>query len=186
MQIILIRHGEPDYTPVDERGFIGQGHDLAPLTENGVNQARQVSHDPILQGSQIIVSSPYTRALQTAAIISKNTAIPLTVEVDLHEWRPDKTYQYKTSQQSFELHSDFCACHGKYPDNSERKWESISEIIKRIDPVVQKYYSSGYEKIIITAHGGIIRRFTGESNIGYCKPYCVEYGGSFDYYGWVD
>lgn len=27
----LIRHGEPDYTYGDTHGFIGQGHDFAPL-----------------------------------------------------------------------------------------------------------------------------------------------------------
>ena len=27
----LIRHGKPDYTYGDTHGFIGQGHDLAPL-----------------------------------------------------------------------------------------------------------------------------------------------------------
>ena len=30
MEMILIRHGEPDYSPCEKRGFIGQGHDLAP------------------------------------------------------------------------------------------------------------------------------------------------------------
>ena len=75
MEIVFIRHGEPDKTEVDKRGFIGQGRDLAPLTELGVEQAEKVSSDPLLKGAQVIVSSPYTRALQTAAIISKNNAI---------------------------------------------------------------------------------------------------------------
>src|SRR5699024_3213827 len=30
MQLILIRHGEPDYSPCDQRGFTGFGRDLAP------------------------------------------------------------------------------------------------------------------------------------------------------------
>ncbi|MDY3908897.1 MAG: phosphoglycerate mutase family protein, partial [Eubacterium sp.] len=46
---------------------------MAPLTELGIKQAEEVSLSPLLEGCQVIVSSPYTRALQTAAIISKNT-----------------------------------------------------------------------------------------------------------------
>lgn len=71
MKIAFIRHGEPNKTEVDKRGFIGQGRDMAPLTELGIKQAEEVSLSPLLEGCQVIVSSPYTRALQTVAIISK-------------------------------------------------------------------------------------------------------------------
>ena len=30
MHLVLVRHGEPDYSFVTERGFIGHGRDLAP------------------------------------------------------------------------------------------------------------------------------------------------------------
>ena len=39
MQILFIRHGEPDYSHVTERGFIGHGQDMALLTELGKEQA---------------------------------------------------------------------------------------------------------------------------------------------------
>ena len=32
----LIRHGKPDYTYGDTHGFIGQGHDFAPLKEENI------------------------------------------------------------------------------------------------------------------------------------------------------
>ena len=38
MEVIVMRHGERDYEPCHERGFIGQGLELAPLTENGEKQ----------------------------------------------------------------------------------------------------------------------------------------------------
>jgi len=63
MKIVFIRHGEPDKTLVDERGFIGQGRDMAPLSELGVKQAEEAARSSLLKGGQIIVSSPYTRAL---------------------------------------------------------------------------------------------------------------------------
>lgn len=67
----LIRHGEPTYKPIDERRFIGHGRDLAPLTENGIKGVKETALDNRLKNCEIIVSSPYTRALQTAAILSK-------------------------------------------------------------------------------------------------------------------
>ena len=101
MKIFFIRHGEPDKLEVDKRGFIGQGRDLAPLTELGIKQAEEVSENPILKGCQIIVSSPYTRALQTSAIISKNLGIDIKVEVDIHEFIPDKTFQLKGEEENW-------------------------------------------------------------------------------------
>ena len=39
----LVRHGQPDYSYVDERGFKGQGRDFAPLTKLGEEQANLAS-----------------------------------------------------------------------------------------------------------------------------------------------
>lgn len=79
MEIIFIRHGEPDYAPCDERGFIGHGRALAPLSARGVTQAARVA-----------------------------------------------------------------------------------------------------------AHGGVIRRLTGEAGVMYCTPYVVQYKAGYEYYQWVD
>ena len=94
MDLLLVRHGEPDYSDVDKRGYAGHGRDLAKLTEKGVQQAEQAAGDKRLPGADLILSSPYTRALQTASVISRVTGIPLTVETDLHEWMPDLTFTY--------------------------------------------------------------------------------------------
>ncbi|EQB87662.1 hypothetical protein M918_08185 [Clostridium sp. BL8] len=93
-KLILIRHGEPDYSDVTERNFKGHGRDLGHLTPAGIEQAKAVAKDERLKGASIIVSSPYTRALQTAAIISKETSLDISIELDIHEWLPDLTYNY--------------------------------------------------------------------------------------------
>ena len=56
----LIRHGKPDYTYGDTHGFIGQGHDFAPLKEDGIKDVIETSKDTRLKNAQIIVASPYT------------------------------------------------------------------------------------------------------------------------------
>lgn len=186
MEIVLIRHGEPNYSPCDKRNFIGHGRALAPLSELGLKQAEQVALDSILKQSEIIISSPYPRALQTAAVISREIGLKISVEMDLREWEPDKTYQFKSSQEAECLYQDFCACKGIYPDGENRKWEQVDEIISRIAPIFESYYKMEYKKIIIVTHGGIIRRFTGEGKVKYCTPYVVNYNGCYDYFKWVD
>jgi broad specificity phosphatase PhoE len=183
LKIIFIRHGEPNYLQCDERGFIGQGRDMAPLTDEGVKQAELASKNELLKGSDLIVSSPYTRAMQTASIISKNTGLDIKVEIDLHEFIPDKTFMYKGGYESKLLHKDFMDCHGIYPEGENRKWETIEEIIKRVVSVLDKYTS--YKKIIVVAHGGVIRRFTGIALIDYCEVCEVEYDKEFQCFQWV-
>ncbi len=103
----LIRHGRPDYSGMLGHGFKGFGRDFAPLSDEGIRQVLETSLDKRLRGADIIVSSPYTRALQTAQIISKNTGIDVAVEVDLHEWIPDLTNRYETSEEFFALAEEF-------------------------------------------------------------------------------
>jgi len=182
MEVVFIRHGKPDYTPCWERGFIGHGKDLACLTPEGIKQAEEVSKNSVLDGSELIISSPYTRALQTAAIISKNIQLDIIVEIDLHEFLPDKTFQCKEKEDT-ELHKDFIDCFGSYPTGETRKWETIKEIKNRVIPVMKKYLA--YNKIIVVAHGGVIRRFTGIAIINYCMPYIVNFDENFTCFDFV-
>jgi len=183
MEIVFIRHGMPDYTPCWERGFIGHGKDLACLTPEGIKQAEEVSINPLLTGSELIISSPYTRALQTAAIISKNTQLDIMVEIDLHEFLPDKTFRYKGKEESDMLHRDFLHCCGSYPTGETRIWETIEEIKNRVVAVMKNYLM--YSKIIVVAHGGVIRRFTGVAEVNLCTPYVVNFDEKFGGFGWV-
>ncbi|MBQ2954221.1 MAG: histidine phosphatase family protein [Clostridia bacterium] len=185
MKIIFIRHGEPDKAPVDARGFIGQGRDLAPLTDLGRQQAAQAAADPRLKGCQLIVASPYTRALQTAAIISRKTGLDIRVETDLHEFVPDKTFQVRGEAEDRLLHKDFLRCRGAYPPGETRRWETIAEIIARTKPVLDKYADLGYEKIAVVAHGGVIRRYTGLPVISHGEVCEVAYTKDFVPFGWV-
>lgn len=184
MKIIFIRHGEPNYNDCDKRNFIGQGREFAPLTDNGILQAEKVAKSKSLCGAELIVSSPYTRALQTAAIISRHTQLPLCVETDLHELIPDKSFDYKGKNDFEFLLNEFCKNKG-FPDpNSKYKWETIDDIISRTSNVLSKY--NNYKKIIVVSHGGVIRRYVGKKEIEFCKPYEVEYNQNFNFFGWID
>ena len=154
----LVRHGEPIYDHMLENGFWGFGRDFAPLSEEGKKQAEATAKDARLKDAEIIVSSPYTRALQTAQIISRETGIRVEVDIDLHEWIPDQENLYKTSEESFALAEEFTKFKGEYPQGKKLKWESLSHMRQRIKRVADKY--SDYDKVILVGHGMVFRSLT--------------------------
>ena len=93
MKIYLVRHGKTDYSEKNTKIYQGFGVNLAPLSASGIAQIQKTAKDPRLKKARLIVSSPYTRALQTAAILSKELGLDIAVETDLHEWIADKRYQ---------------------------------------------------------------------------------------------
>lgn len=185
MQVVFIRHGEPDKEAVDTRGFVGMGRDMAPLTERGIRQAEEAARDARLTGAQVILSSPYTRALQTAAAVSRYTGLDLRVEVDLHEFIPDLTYRVRGEEASMALHRESWACEGEYPPGETRLWEPLHRIVARTRAVLDRYLDAGYDKIIVVAHGGVIRRYTGEVDIGHGSVSEMEYTRDFACFGWI-
>lgn len=154
----LVRHGEASYDNMLENGFWGFGRGFAPLSEKGKQQAEMTAKDIRLRNAQLIVSSPYTRALQTAQIISRETRIQVEVDMGLHEWVPDLNNQYKTSEESFALAEEFAKFNGEYPSGEKFRWESLSHMRKRILCVADKY--ADYNKVIFVGHGMVFRCLT--------------------------
>jgi len=67
----LTRHGETDCSLNEKHQLKGEYRDLPCLTPNGIRQANELSKNLRLENAELMLSSPYTRALQTAAILSK-------------------------------------------------------------------------------------------------------------------
>lgn len=151
----LVRHGYAEYAECEKRNFIGQGIDLAPLTNLGIEQILQTSNDERLKNAELIISSPYTRALQSAAIISSKLQLSITVELDLHEWIPDTSFQYSSVEQSFEASNQFQLYKGIHPITGKHKWEELKTLRNRVKQVVERY--SGYDCVIVVCHGMVIK-----------------------------
>lgn len=160
MKIHFIRHGQPDYSSIKNDDPIYFSN-LAPLTEKGISQAKLIDINKINKSS-IIISSPYTRALQTASIISKNTNIDIKVEPMLHEWLPDKTFTSKII--------DFNNFNNLYLKNkiSECNYENNEEMKKRLMTIIEKY--KNYDEIIIVAHQRLFSTLIAK-NLKYCEVY---------------
>ncbi|WP_151736059.1 histidine phosphatase family protein [Paenibacillus tengchongensis] len=151
----LIRHGEPDWEMNQKYKLKGHGRDLVPLTPRGIEQVHQTAKDERLQNAQLILSSPYTRALQTAAILSKELHLEIQIEFDLREWQPDLSFQYDSLEQLNELGTDYDLNQGVYPPGETRLWESKEMMKQRLDKVIEKY--SNYDYVIIAGHGMAFR-----------------------------
>lgn len=154
----LVRHGQPDYSGVTEQHLFGFGRDFAPLSPLGIKQAEQAAADSRLHTAELIVSSPYTRALQTAQIISHHTGLLVKVELGLHEWIPDLTNQYTTAQESILLSREFNECHGEYPKDKICRWETLHSMRIRMTAVADKYAER--KTVIFVGHGMAFRTLT--------------------------
>lgn len=159
----LVRHGEPDYEAVSKIGFYGFGRSFAPLSERGLKQAEEAATDVRLLDADLIICSPYTRALQTAAIISRKINKEIVVEPELHEWIVDKTNSITSSEQVAIYGKEFQECKGVYPEGQDMKWESLASLRARIRRVADKY--ADYGKVIIVGHGMAFRTLKYIENI---------------------
>lgn len=155
----FVRHGETDYSERNTKIYQGFGVNLSPLSEEGMNQVKKTANDSRLKDADIILTSPYTRALQTAAILSKELNVDIIVETNLHEWLANKEYIYDDDETAEKSFREYEENKGTYPEDKEMKWESADAIKKRVLPVLEKYRS--FDKVIISCHGMLIQAVTG-------------------------
>jgi len=150
----LVRHGEANYSEKGSKIFKGYGENFAPLTDKGINQAKELAKDLRLRNSDIIISSPYTRAVQTAAILSKELCIDIIIETNLYEWLADKNFNCLNTDMTEKYFKEFINCNGDYPNGVKRSWEDNLGLKKRLLESLEKYKS--FSKVIVVTHGFLI------------------------------
>ncbi|GAB6108731.1 histidine phosphatase family protein [Fusibacter bizertensis] len=187
MKLYLVRHGEPSYSPCTVRNLKGQGRDLAALNEEGINQMITITMPQMIgNDAQIILSSPYTRALQSAAIIAAKTGLITKVVHDLHEWIPDLSYNYDSYKSLKSLYQDFYNNRGILPDNEFCTeftiWEDIESFRNRVNASIKPYLGI-YTSAIVVAHGMVIQSLTGR-HVGYGEMIQMEYTSDMVFPAW--
>lgn len=165
MLIYLIRHGEPDYTAVKKAGYQGFGRELGGLSLAGIKQARQAAQNTLFDQIELLLVSPYPRALQTALELARNHHFPVRVELGLHEWLPDKNgtatdQTAAAAYQAYQQHGGQAAAGFAY--------ETATELKARVTTAFQKYVGH-YQKIACVTHGELISQLTGRDNVQYCE-----------------
>ncbi len=158
-KFLLVRHAKPDYTEIDIRKYRAFGNDLASLSDEGLLEVEELSKNDILADADLIITSPYTRTMHTAALLSKKFNIDFKVELDLMEWIPDKSYMYDDYANVVKWRNHYDENNGKnhYPEDN---FEEKSEIIARTTNVLKKY--NNLNKVIVVTHGMVINALTGK------------------------
>lgn len=165
MNLIIIRHGSADYSFIKSQKNSAYWKNFAGLTLQGIEQVRTLSQRDCLKDADIIISSPYTRAYQTAVILSQELNIPLRVEIDLREWEHEKTLQFEKIEFN-KLMKEFQINKGIHNASCKYKWENLESLGNRAFNVVKKY--SKYNKVILVTHKMLIGQFTNSHGIDNC------------------
>ena len=144
----LIRHGEPDWELARARDLAGPLSDFVPLTDAGVEQSMAAARDPRLAEVELVLSSPYARALQTAAILCRELRKPLQVEYDLREREPSTQRVFYSVEQTRELCLDYDRFDGTYPAGQPKPWEERDSVRRRVMAVLDRYRSNRFVAVV--------------------------------------
>ena len=166
VKVVMVRHGEPDYSYFEGPFYEGYGKEMGPLTKKGIEQAHAVSSDARFEGAQVIVSSSFPRAMHTAMIISKHLDLDVEIQPGLHEWIPDNPYRFVYDADYAEPCDDLVKYHGERNENSKYNYETLSEVFDRAYQSLLPYVH--YDKIIVVCHAVLMRTFSYQLDIPYC------------------
>lgn len=169
-KLILVRHGESEGNAI--RHFT-----ISPdvgITELGRRQAAGAGKRiKVLFNPELIISSPYARARETARIIAEHIGAPIEIEHDLREQNlghlAGKPYDMVREDPSFR------------PDRSwewrPRGGESHEDVLSRTGPVLDRLMKAHADReLIVVSHGGVMRTLwahvTGRWEGAHVPPNC--------------
>jgi broad specificity phosphatase PhoE len=161
----LVRHGEADYGPINDRGWPGLASELAPLTPDGIAQAVAAADELTGAGATYLVSAPATRALHTAAVIGHRLALGVRVDFDLREWAADRAGNWRGLADIRAARRDFEDHDGEWPVGTSRPWEPLSDVRERVVAALQRHSDATAGPVIVVTHAMVIRALTGDDDI---------------------
>jgi broad specificity phosphatase PhoE len=167
--IYLLRHGEASYDAVRERQWPGTMADLAPLSVRGAAQAAAAAGRLSVVGATRLVSSPFTRTMQTASAVACQAGLSVEVVFNLHEWIPDDSFSWRTHDEVRALLRDFDNCGGEWPDGQRKPWEPMSSVRHRASAALREAVAAMPDPdgaLIAVSHEMVIRSLTGEIETG--------------------
>ena len=151
MKIILIRHGQTNY---NSKRLI-QGHVDAPLNNTGKKQAKSAADTLIALEIKIdkVISSPLSRALETAHIVAKKLGIKDNIVIDYNFIERDfGHYELTKIADNFPRIVQEEFIEDGYEDN-----ESLYQrVLSGINTLNETYHD---KTVIIAAHAHVIRAF---------------------------
>jgi len=157
----LVRHGQPDWHQVEGPQWRGAANDLAPLTAVGRQQARDAALRLTADGNvDRVLSSPMTRALETAYLIANALDAPVHVDLNLREWLPDESYSWTSADEVAAAYADMVAHDGQRPHDHDLRWEPLDVLRERAMVALGPYLSGGL-RVVAVCHQVLIHAVTG-------------------------
>ena len=152
----FIRHGQMDTSMARKKFYKGFSYNMMTLSEKGIQQIIECSKNEKLKNAELIITSPFGRALHSAAILSKELNIDMKVETDLHEWLADSiTYEFLSDEEASYAYQCLNENAGQHPAGENCKWESAEQMKKRVMDVLKKYVE--YGSVIVVCHGTLMQ-----------------------------
>ncbi|MDE1351648.1 phosphoglycerate mutase family protein [Vibrio aestuarianus] len=164
MEIVFVRHGVPDYSLSDERKMTQLEKDYAPLNRDYIHELHAVAQEIQLEKAEVIISSPYTRALQTAEIINRELGLELFVEHDLREWRADLGGGYVDLSERDRRWHEYRISLKHNMEANHIPYESWGELKNRAENVLSRY--THYSKVIVVSHFNVFESLAGYQDNG--------------------
>lgn len=156
----LLRHGYANYDFPEKNDLGILARQLAPLTYEGCRQIEEVAQKLRNFSAELILSSPITRALQSAAILSRRLDLPINVELDLHEWMPYLTCTTEQQNLIRNAYREIMGHNEDLPHPPIADWETLFSLRQRVQNVLRRYID--LSNVIVVTHGVIISGLTGE------------------------
>lgn len=147
MKLYTVRHGETEWNIVNRIC----GRTDIPLTENGVEQAKETAEK--LKGTHIdlVLVSPMQRARQTADVICQ--ALGLTYETDARLLEQD----YGIYEGGHRFAPEYLACKRNFFYSFETG-ESTAQLAHRVFGLVDELKEKYPDKsVLLVCHGGVCR-----------------------------
>lgn len=178
-KLILVRHGESSGNR--DRIFATSPHDL-PLTELGYRQANEAAKRiGELFRPELIVTSAYLRASETARIMAGVLRLPLELEPELRE-REIGSHRGR-SYDSFLTEADYDPQHpwAWKPQGGE----SFEDVRARVAPILDRLAELHPDReVVVVSHGGVMTalwaHIAGSWDGAYAPPNCglvlIEHG----------
>lgn len=147
--IYLLRHG---HTPLTGT-YIGSTN--CPLSESGIMQVKRLKNSEELNSVTRVIASPLLRCKQTVEIL--DMAVSTTYEASLQEIDFGR-WETKTFAEILKSDPELCSSWLKNPaDFTFPDGESIEVFKKRVEQAFNAITTLEDEKVLVVAHGGMIR-----------------------------
>jgi len=159
--MILLRHGQSEFNVVYSKTRVDPGIPDPRLTEEGRRQAGAAAHRLRAHPIERLLSSPYTRALQTATIVAE--ALGLAVEIEPMV-REHCLFHCDIGSPRSALERDWPGL--DFAHLQERWWPNLDETEEALAARGQDFRQQmagrqDWERTAIITHWGFIRALTG-------------------------